>query len=327
MPNTRLFFFLAVSCCLVTVLFAADLFYPVIASCVKIHLYAKDMSYKEVNVQKCSELASQMDFNETTMMYIHGWTEDTEFPAVTAVMKAYLNATNYNVMAVDYSCVTLQPYPTSVLLSDDVAMLVTECIKDMVTEGLEASKMHLVGFSLGAQVSGKVGRLLDSKLAWIVGLDPAGPLFHNDTTGTLKAIDAQRVTCVHTDMGVLGVDYSCGGVDFYPNGGKRSQPGCSPIVDLGDPYAYTTIGCSHYRSVFFKVESVGNPNAFVGVSCNSYDEFKANACNKSDTILMEDMPAIGASGSYYFQTNSKSPYGRGMAGIDEDSAIKDGIIL
>ena len=37
--------------------------------------------------------------------------------------------------------------------------------------------IHIVGFSLGAQVSGKAGETLNGQVARITGLDPAGIYF------------------------------------------------------------------------------------------------------------------------------------------------------
>jgi hypothetical protein len=40
--------------------------------------------------------------------------------------------------------------------------------------------IHIVGFSLGAQVAGKAGETLNSQLGRITGLDPAGIYCLND---------------------------------------------------------------------------------------------------------------------------------------------------
>ena len=36
---------------------------------------------------------------------------------------------------------------------------------------------HIVGFSLGAQVAGKAGAILNGKIARITGVDPAGKMY------------------------------------------------------------------------------------------------------------------------------------------------------
>lgn len=60
-------------------------------------------------------------------------------------------------------------------------------------------------------------------------MDPAGELFENDffyTALRLDPTDADFVDVIHTCKGQLGIAYSVGHVDFYPNGGSSGQPGC-----------------------------------------------------------------------------------------------------
>lgn len=64
------------------------------------------------------------------------------------------------------------------------------------------------------------------------GLDPARPGFDfDDPAARLDSSDAMFVDVIHTDVrngpidSSLGLQRSCGHVDFYPNGGKQ-QPGC-----------------------------------------------------------------------------------------------------
>lgn len=57
------------------------------------------------------------------------------------------------------------------------------------------------------------------------GLDPAGPLF-NFLEVHLSPSDARFVDIIHTDFGFYGISKNMGTVDFFPNGGRRIQPGC-----------------------------------------------------------------------------------------------------
>lgn len=58
--------------------------------------------------------------------------------------------------------------------------------------------------------------------------------FSSDTKRRLCDTDATYVDVIHTDSGILGFPKSVGHADFYPNGGKAMQPGCSTTytVDL-----------------------------------------------------------------------------------------------
>jgi len=90
--------------------------------------------------------------------------------------------------------------------------------------------VHLIGFSLGAQVAGVVGLHVfnqsGQKVGRITGLDPAGPLFYAipEEKG-LDPSDAIFVDVLHTNGGLLGHSKILGHVDIFPNGG-RSQPSC-----------------------------------------------------------------------------------------------------
>lgn len=93
--------------------------------------------------------------------------------------------------------------------------------------------MHIIGFSLGAHVSGFAGAELPG-ISRITGLDPAGPLFESQhPKARLDSTDAVFVDVIHSNgenliLGGLGSWQPMGHVDFYPNGG-RVQNGCSNL--------------------------------------------------------------------------------------------------
>lgn len=99
------------------------------------------------------------------------------------------------------------------------------------------SNILLIGHSLGGQISGFVGKLVNEKvgkkLPRIIAMDPAGPLFDiRPENKRLNKNDAEIVEVIHSDGGTFGFLKSCGTIDFFPNGGS-SQPGCKRI-DLLD---------------------------------------------------------------------------------------------
>lgn len=105
------------------------------------------------------------------------------------------------------------------------------------TNNLQISNVHLIGFSLGAHVSGFAGTELknsDLTVHRITGLDPAGPLFESQhPNARLDHNDAEFVDVIHSNgenliLGGLGSWQPMGHVDFYPNGG-RGQHGCSNL--------------------------------------------------------------------------------------------------
>lgn len=45
--------------------------------------------------------------------------------------------------------------------------------------------------------------------------------------GHLTSSDAKFVDVIHTDGGIFGFPNPIGHADYYPNGGRPLQPGCS----------------------------------------------------------------------------------------------------
>lgn len=63
---------------------------------------------------------------------------------------------------------------------------------------------------------------------YLSGLDPAGPLIYQffPPNQRLDPTDADFVDVINTDTTIFGFSKSIGHANFYPNGGKRIQPGC-----------------------------------------------------------------------------------------------------
>lgn len=99
-------------------------------------------------------------------------------------------------------------------------------ILDSRIKGATPQSFQLVGFSLGAHVSGFAGKRLQQttgKIARIVGLDPAGPLFEDALPGgRLSKGDANFVMTVHGSAdgvknGGLGIWQQIGDADCKTN--------------------------------------------------------------------------------------------------------------
>ena len=64
--------------------------------------------------------------------------------------------------------------------------------------------MILIGHSLGAHVCGFFGKNIKG-LDCIIGLDPAGPIFgQNSNSNRLSRNDAKIVHVIHTNIGYFG---------------------------------------------------------------------------------------------------------------------------
>lgn len=100
--------------------------------------------------------------------------------------------------------------------------------------------IHLIGHSLGAHISGFVGKDFEGSIGRIVGLDPAGPDFNTkERVMKLDRRDAQLVECFHSNAGrgkngKFGHEKPLCHLDYYVNGGV-TQPGCGIFQ----------IACSH----------------------------------------------------------------------------------
>lgn len=120
-----------------------------------------------------------------------------------------------------------------------VGKLVAEFLLFLISNGFVESpaQIHLVGFSLGAHVSGVTGYKVlqnsSSPIQRITGLDPAGPSFKNlkGRDFKLDSTDASFVDVTHTNQGENGYSGTIGHVDFYPNGGGPKQPSCMNVTE------------------------------------------------------------------------------------------------
>ncbi|KPJ04530.1 Acyl-CoA synthetase family member 2, mitochondrial, partial [Papilio xuthus] len=104
---------------------------------------------------------------------------------------------------------------------------------NLLDGGLEFTKVHLVGHSLGAQIAGITGNTLVAQgyiLQRASCLDPAGPLYSGliSFKNGVSPECAKQVDVIHTDPGGYGIADRAGTADFWPNyeGGKTVQPGC-----------------------------------------------------------------------------------------------------
>ncbi|XP_046617076.1 pancreatic lipase-related protein 3-like isoform X1 [Neodiprion virginianus] len=277
---------------------------------VKLRLYTCDDldTFTEVMVGNAADLLAKMDLNKSTVVFIFGWFGTTNWKNSQAVVTAYLERRDHNVLMLNWANIADKEYLYAARSIPGVGYTLATALNEWVTAGLNSSSIHLVGHSLGAHVCGYAGRYVNFTLPRIVGLEPAGPFFYT-VLERLKPSDAEFVEVIHTDAGVLGMDLEVGHVDFYPNGGTSLQPGCL--------IAYT---CSHVRSCLFYAESVRNEDAFIGRACDSNSKFKIGSCNFNGLSVMGYATPTTTRGKFYLQTNFASPYGLGVEGTTYDDS-------
>ncbi|XP_031829068.1 lipase member H-B-like isoform X2 [Nomia melanderi] len=275
---------------------------------VKLRLYSKDLSYVEVKAKDAALLVPKLNLSTKTIIHCHGYTQSADDSAVMDLIHNYLAGFDYNIIAADYREVTSNDYLSAVVLLDKVSDIIAQSVDTFIASGVNPKLIILSGLSLGGQVAGQIGRKTKTKIEEIIAMDPAGPLYQY-VGQSVSATDANCVKCIHTDAGYYGTTHACGHLDFYPNGGTRQQPGCSAfsLNDLPNT-------CSHERAEVYIGESARNPDGFLSIKCNSWDDFKAGKCDKSVIIPMGEAAPCNVTGSFYLQTNSKSPYAKGAAG-------------
>lgn len=126
----------------------------------------------------------------------------------------------------------------------------------------------IIGHSLGAHMSGWIGRLIQEithrKIGTIVGLDPAGPLMsplyaEEDGLHFLSYVDATKVMVLHTSSLFFGTAYAAAHEDYFINGGR--------LVVLSSPIL------SHMRVVNFIRAIIINTGLAIGYLCTLLTEY------------------------------------------------------
>ncbi|KAH0539274.1 hypothetical protein KQX54_003442 [Cotesia glomerata] len=247
-----------------------------------------------------------IDNTKPLVMYIHGYREHPANESIRTVIGAYLDRGTDNIFLVDWSDLSFDSYLNLLLQVKDMARIIANTLDRLIELGLDLDTFHLIGHSMGAQMAGFVGKYSKYTLPRITGLDPAGPGFYLPTAEHINDKSAKFVDILHTDGGFYGALENTGTVDFFANGGKRAQPGC-PF--LGVPLTPTDL-CNHWRSWRIYAESIKDPYAFPAVKCPSYRDYSEGNCKDNNVVYYGYSISTDVRGSYFFDTNDKSPYGK-----------------
>ncbi|KAL0803309.1 hypothetical protein ABMA28_017219 [Loxostege sticticalis] len=234
---------------------------------------------------------SNFNARRTTVFVLHGWGGRVTGNSMTTLIAALLASQDLNVIGVDWS-VGARPDPNfyNALAS---GQSVARFINWLGSFGVRGSNVVIIGYSLGGQQAGMIGRYTNERISYISALDPP-QRGHNFE---FRASDGAYTEVIHTDARMGG--NPIGQVDFYPNGG-RNQPGCGNDGQ-----------CNHARAYHFMAESLVS-GGFTGIECESLQHARNGNCGRPGRLRMGGLaPKPGRTGLYFLQTNAAPPFSRG----------------
>uniref|UniRef100_A0A8D8C9D9 Pancreatic lipase-related protein 2 n=1 Tax=Culex pipiens TaxID=7175 RepID=A0A8D8C9D9_CULPI len=293
---------------------------------IKFYLFTRsnpeDRQYVHIadTMEKSNLSSSYFNPSLPTKVIIHGYNADMFLAPLINMKGEYLSRGSYNLFYVDWSLLGPGPcYPSAVHNTKHVGTCIAQLVERMLDSGTD--DIHLIGFSLGAQVTNYVSvKLRPFQLRRISGLDPAMPLFITaPADDKLDPSDANFVDVIHTNALVQGKIERCGHVDFYMNGGII-QPGC-----WGG--GQNPMACSHHRAPDYFAESIRSLSGFWGWQCNSYIYYLLGFCpqNAFQVMAGEDCNP-GTEGMFMITTNSDSPFAIGRW-TDTNNVYKKDAVL
>ena len=242
-------------------------------------------------------LAHGFDVNKPTKIFVHGFTSNGR-KYCTQFIEAYASSTwDVNLICLDWSKYADIDCPLYIRAAENAVKVGVEVGQKFVSKLLiktlkqNPRLIHVIGHSLGAHLSGHIGRNSGVKIGRITGLDPARPYFDKPKMRRkrLSKNDADFVDVIHTNSGelkrgCLSIPQNIGHVDFYPNGGQF-MPSCKGIDKIPNPVFYANPlkkwicikdifvkgACSHEQANLYYVYSIRNdPNYYLIKECAHY---------------------------------------------------------
>ncbi|BFF94793.1 inactive pancreatic lipase-related protein 1 [Drosophila madeirensis] len=254
---------------------------------------------------------------------IHGFIGNRDLTPNLEVRDVLLQTQPVHVISVDYGSLVRFPcyFPWAVTNAPIVSECLAQFINNLLSAGIyKREDIHLIGFSLGAQVAGMAANYVTEPLARITGLDPAGPGFMMQASleHKLDSSDADFVDIIHTDPFFFSMLPAMGHADFYPNLDQLNQRGCSYVS------SWRFYNCNHYRSAVYYAESITTSTGFWAQQCGGWFDFFSQRCSQYSNmpnIQMGYFVSESAIGSYFLTTHEVSPFAKGpLVDVEMDVA-------
>ncbi|XP_062934173.1 lipase member I [Cynocephalus volans] len=255
-------------------------------------LYTRNnLNCAEPVVEHNNSLNVNFNTQKKTVWLIHGYRPMGSTPSwLQKFLRILLNKEDMNVVVVDWNRgATTFIYSRAVKNTRIVAESLSGHIQNLLKHGASLDNFHFIGVSLGAHISGLIGKIFHGQLGRITGLDPAGPEFSGKPSESrLDYTDAKFVDVIHSDANGLGIQEPLGHIDFYPNGGNK-QPGCPKSIFSGIEF----IKCDHQRAVHLFLASLETNCSFITFPCHSYEDYKTSLCADCDSFKEKSCPRLG----------------------------------
>ncbi|XP_069801745.1 lipase member I [Dendropsophus ebraccatus] len=245
----------------------------------------------DLNKENTTAFEKYWDASRKTIFITHGYRPTGSPPVwLDEIVQKLLSIGDFNVIVVDWNRgATTLIYHNAAGKCRKVADILKDHIDKMLAKGASLDSIYMIGVSLGAHISGFVGKMYNGSIGRITGLDPAGPLFNGKPPeDRLHYSDAQFVDVVHSDIDALGYREALGNIDFYPNGGT-DQPGCPKTILSGSEY----FKCDHQRSVFLYMASLNESCSVVTFPCENYTDYRIGKCVDCQMFNPLGCPVLG----------------------------------
>jgi pancreatic lipase-related protein 2 len=243
-----------------------------------------------------------------TVIYHYGFSQTENSDNVLEIINAYVSTDIANFVLIYYDNLTTNTVNSARSLGNALA----DAFGRLCDAGVPSSRLHLIGFSLGAQIQAIASRNMQGRLGRghivgrLTGLDPGQiSAVFLPLTGRLSSSDAGYVDSIHVEAVGFGDHESQGHVAYFVNGGV-SQPFCTSAINT------VRQTCSHNFAPTMWAEAVrARAAVFPARHCDSWDLFVAGNCHAASPIgNVGPITSRTVRGSYFLSTNLVAPFSR-----------------